>query len=331
MAIFFVLSLVFTDFAANVPKTRENTGVFGGPTGGTGANMPIAENQAALMATFPVAGHIARADIGAEGKGIIFNASLKDEQGSGPAANAGQGGILIYSVQKGDNLSKIAARFGISAETIIAANPKIKGRGLRLDEELTVLPVSGVVYTVRDGETLESIAASFNVSTRQIMEFNRGTDFSILAAGASLVIPGVKPLKQTASQNSLPNFNKYFIMPTEGFNWGKTHAYNAVDIANSCGTPVRAAAEGLVVPDSSFGAGATGWNNGYGHFVLVEHPFGNNVRTRYAHLDKTTVEIGDYVKQGQQIGTMGNTGNVHGPTGCHLHFEVYGAQNPFAK
>jgi murein DD-endopeptidase MepM/ murein hydrolase activator NlpD len=114
-------------------------------------------------------------------------------------------------------------------------------------------------------------------------------------------------------------------MPTEGFNWGILHNQNAVDIANSCGTPVDAAAEGLVVDES----GNDVWSSGYGRYVIIEHP--NNTKTRYAHLEKVAVSIGDYVTQGSQIGTMGNTGNVHGPTGCHLHFEIYGAANPFAK
>jgi murein DD-endopeptidase MepM/ murein hydrolase activator NlpD len=117
-------------------------------------------------------------------------------------------------------------------------------------------------------------------------------------------------------------------MPAYGYDWGILHHYNAVDIAASCGTPVVAAAEGLVVPDDSFGDGVDGWNGGYGSFVLIEHPFGDGVRTRYAHLGKALVSIGDYVKQGQEIGIMGDTGEA---TGCHVHFEVYGAQNPFAK
>ncbi|MBI2604018.1 MAG: M23 family metallopeptidase, partial [Candidatus Harrisonbacteria bacterium] len=43
------------------------------------------------------------------------------------------------------------------------------------------------------------------------------------------------------------------------------------------------------------------------------------------------VSVGDYVAQGDIIGYIGNSGNTHGPTGCHLHFEVMGARNPFAK
>ncbi|HCX45283.1 TPA: hypothetical protein DGT35_01640, partial [Patescibacteria group bacterium] len=73
----------------------------------------------------------------------------------------------------------------------------------------------------------------------------------------------------------------------------------------------------------------TGWNGGYGNYVIIEHP--NGVSTRYAHLQKATTSVGQYLIQGDQIGHMGSSGNTHGPTGCHLHFEVTGAANPFAK
>lgn len=117
--------------------------------------------------------------------------------------------------------------------------------------------------------------------------------------------------------------------PTKGLNWGVPHPQNAVDIANKCGTPVYAAAEGLVIFDEDFGSGASGWNGGYGIFLLVEHPSG--VRTRYAHLKTAAIAVGDHVERGDYIGTMGSTGNVRGETGCHLHFEVLGAKNPFLK
>ncbi|MEK7451508.1 MAG: M23 family metallopeptidase [Patescibacteria group bacterium] len=118
--------------------------------------------------------------------------------------------------------------------------------------------------------------------------------------------------------------NNYFIIPAAGWNWGGLHNNNAVDIANSCGTPVYAAAEGLVIETAS-----NGWNSGYGAYVKIEHP--NGAKTVYAHLGKTAVSEGKYVNQGKLIGNIGNTGNTHGPTGCHLHFEVRGAENPLAK
>ena len=121
----------------------------------------------------------------------------------------------------------------------------------------------------------------------------------------------------------------YFTKPAQGYNFGKVHSNNAVDIANSCGTVVFASAEGLVVLDKNYPDGEAGWNGGYGSFVLIEHPSG--AKTRYAHLEKASVEVGDFVKQGQKIGLMGSTGNIHSITGCHLHFEVLGAANPFVK
>jgi murein DD-endopeptidase MepM/ murein hydrolase activator NlpD len=125
-----------------------------------------------------------------------------------------------------------------------------------------------------------------------------------------------------SSPKALPKLAHYFIQPAAGLNWGILHAHNAVDIANVCGTPVVAAADGAVVDRDDSGS----WNGGYGNFIVIEHS--NGTKTKYAHLETLTVGIGDEVSQGQNIGTIGNTGHV---TGCHLHFEVYGAVNPFAK
>ncbi len=127
------------------------------------------------------------------------------------------------------------------------------------------------------------------------------------------------------SEKPVLRLKNYFIQPTTGLNWGILHAHNAVDIANVCGTPVVAAASGVVTEVSSDGS----WSGGYGNYILLEHS--NGTKTKYAHLQSVAVAIGDEVRQGAGIGTIGATGNVHGPTGCHLHFEIYGAVNPFAK
>ncbi len=127
-------------------------------------------------------------------------------------------------------------------------------------------------------------------------------------------------LPKTGNSSSF-NSAAYFILPTQGFNWGKLHPRNAVDIANSCGTAIVASAGGLV-SDISLDS----WSEGYGYYVILSHP--NGTKTRYAHLDKINVSLGEYVKQGEVIGTMGRTGDA---TGCHVHFEVEGATNPFAR
>lgn len=134
------------------------------------------------------------------------------------------------------------------------------------------------------------------------------------------VTPGTKLAAATAGTQE----KSYFIAPTTGWNWGSLHSVNAVDIANDCGTPVYAAAEGLITENA-----ISGWNSGYGNYIKIEHP--NGAKTLYAHLNQSAASWNQYVFQGDLIGYMGNTGNTHGPTGCHLHFEVRGMANPLAK
>lgn len=183
-------------------------------------------------------------------------------------------------------------------------------------------------YKSRKGDNWSSVAEQFKVTAGDLEAANKG--MKSVKPGALIVIPlsGSSSSMISTAPVNLPDIKNYFSLPAVGWNWGTLHNYNAVDIANECGTPVYAAQEGLVVSDPNLGDGFSGWNDGYGIFVFIEHP--NGTKTRYAHLAKSLVKIGDYVKKGQEIGLMGNTGNTHGPTGCHLHFEVYGAKNPFA-
>lgn len=309
------------------PQGVSEYGVFGGlaPESASASRGPISE--AVAFGTSPVvSGFSAGPEITAPGQSDQALTSLADN-GQPIGSIFSRGNLIDYRVQKGDTLSGIAAYFGISLDTIVNANPEVRARFLKPGDDLKILPTSGIVYRTKEGDSLESIADYFNIPADKISQFNKSINFGTLGVGVSLVIPGAKS-KFAATKSSLPNFNANFIKPADGFNWGILHHYNAVDIANACGTPIVASAEGLVVLDESFGDGRSGWNGGYGEFVLLEHPFGDGVRTRYAHLQKVSVEIGDYVQQGQKIGIMGDTGDA---TGCHIHFEVYGAENPFAK
>jgi len=89
--------------------------------------------------------------------------------------------------------------------------------------------------------------------------------------------------------------------------------------SSSCGLPVLASADGIVIASRS-----SGWNGGYGQYVVVSH--GNGTQSLYAHLNAIFTTVGQHVSQGVQIGTIGSTGNS---TGCHVHFEIRGARNPF--
>ena len=134
-----------------------------------------------------------------------------------------------------------------------------------------------------------------------------------------------------------PYLDGYFIFPTVGFNRGKLHAYNAVDISGgddclSENIPVFAAASGVISATYPTESASRYANSGYGNDILLLHP--NGVLTRYAHLKHILVSAGQYVNQGSIIAFMGgypgNPGSGNS-TGCHLHFEVRGAKNPFAR
>ena len=101
-----------------------------------------------------------------------------------------------------------------------------------------------------------------------------------------------------------------------GYRWGRWHT--GVDLDLETGDPVYAAFDGI--------ARVVGWNgNGYGRYVLLRHY--NGLETLYGHLSKQTVESGQLVKAGDQIGLGGNTGRSYG---AHLHFETRYEGNPFA-
>ncbi|WP_079524751.1 murein hydrolase activator EnvC family protein [Solibacillus isronensis] len=86
-----------------------------------------------------------------------------------------------------------------------------------------------------------------------------------------------------------------------------------IDIANSIGTPVVAAADGVV--------SYVGSMNGYGNVVMVTHSIeGQLFTTTYAHLSGFNTSVGASVSKGQQIARLGNSGNSTGP---HVHFEIH--------
>ncbi|MEA5487221.1 MULTISPECIES: peptidoglycan DD-metalloendopeptidase family protein [Pseudanabaena] len=132
---------------------------------------------------------------------------------------------------------------------------------------------------------------------------------------------GISPqLPQLTASAYLPDVQDYglstgFIWPADGvftsgygWRWGRIH--QGIDIAAPIGTPILAAASGVVEYSQ--------WHNGgYGNMIDIRHADGTI--TRYAHMNALYVKEGQTVGQGQIIGEMGSTGFSTGP---HLHFEI---------
>lgn len=250
-----------------------------------------------------------------------------------------------YEVEPGDSFYSIAADFGVSIATIIWANNLTPNSILRPGNVLVIPPVTGVLHTVRRGDTVSRIAALYKASADEIIAFNRlGQNGEGLKAGEEVVVPNGTKQAQAPSiatktpsptavvrRGAVPAASREaagatgFIWPTgarvvtQGF--GIRH--HALDIAGPFHTPNYAANAGKVItancPPPGEYRGAK-LNHGYGCWIIIDH--GNGIQTLYGHNDQILVSVGDFVERGQTIGLMGNTGNVRGVTGIHLHFEV---------
>lgn len=289
------------------PLTAQNMPLLSGPknpdpeAGLGGGDITIIGGNALLPATGPL-GSIA--DIKAEEK-IQY-------------------GISIYVVRPGDTISGIAKMFGVSANTIVWANDLRRGHIIQPGQTLIILPVSGVQHTIVRSDTVAKLAVKYKANEEEILNFNNLAAGEPLIVGETIVIPDgeiyIPPSQARVVRGGGPEYVGYYLRPISGGRKSQgLHGYNGVDLANYCGSPVVASATGDVII-----ARPRGWNGGYGQYLVISHP--NGTQTLYAHLGSIAIGTGWHVVQGQIIGYVGNTGKS---TGCHLHFEVRGATNPF--
>lgn len=235
--------------------------------------------------------------------------------------------ISIYVVREGDTLPAIARMFGVSVNTIRWGND-ISGNSIKVGQTLVILPISGIQHVVKAGDTLQSIAKLHKGDLDEILQYNNLPRDAKLTVGDVIVVPDGESMSSPSSGSKSsgsksPSYAGYYIRPIiGGVRTQGIHGHNGVDLASAYGSNILAAAEGDVIISRN-----SGWNGGYGSYVVIKH--GNGTQTLYGHLSATTVNAGDHVQQGQVIGKMGNSGQVTGVTGIHLHFEIRGARNPF--
>lgn len=268
----------------------------------------------------------------AEARGAGENAAgdPADDQGEtpfleavgGPAGEESSEGwrVFVHVVAPGETVTSIAAKYGISKATILAANDLSNADRLYVGQKLTILSADGALHTVKRGESLWEIARLYRTDLEAIVVANAITNPNLLVPSQELIIPGIQAANIGSSIRSEQLVSadgrllRAFSWPVRGRisssygpRWGRMH--HGVDIAVNTGTQVKAAARGRV----SF----AGWGGDYGYLVVIDH--GSGVETRYAHNSKLLVSAGQYVNRGQVIALSGNTGNSTGP---HVHFEI---------
>lgn len=232
--------------------------------------------------------------------------------------------IETYVIQNGDTLGGIAEKFGLSLSTILWSNSLSYASTIQPGDELSILPVDGVLYTVKSGDTLSSIARGYSVDTQTIMSQNGIESADRLAIGDKLLLPGGEPPAPVATARRSASISEFFSAPssfgvvTGGWTWPTnwrviTQYYGwrhtGIDIDGDYSTYSYAARGGVVI--------YSGWRSGYGLTVEVDH--GDGYMTRYAHHSANFVSVGEVVSAGQALAQTGSTGRS---TGTHLHFEI---------
>ena len=189
---------------------------------------------------------------------------------------------------------------------------------------------SGRFHTVEAGENLFRLSQQYGVPVEAIARENGLDDPMQLSAGRVLFIPGAAPAPAavvipaqtapTAPRSAQPGRAGRLLWPVRGVIYspfgprGGEH-HDGLDLAAPEGSPIVAAADGTVV--------FAGEQRGYGRIILVAHT--GDMVTVYAHNRDNQVRTGDKVVRGQQLATVGRSGNASGP---HLHFEVRAGTKP---
>ncbi len=248
----------------------------------------------------------------------------------------------IYEVVSGDTLSQIAEKNNLTLPDLIAMNETLEDEKsmIRVGDELIVtvpepeLSVERVeqVYYEEDYEaeiiyvdndewyttdmvTLQEPSAGHRIVVADVSYRNKeevGREIikeeityeavpKIVERGTKIPPTYIKPISGGRLSSSFGRRNA----PTRG----ASRYHKGIDWATPVGTAVMASAAGKVT--------RAGWGSGYGYVVYIQHADGR--QTRYGHLSKVLVSVGQNVSQGQKIALSGNTGVSTGP---HLHFEL---------
>ncbi len=247
----------------------------------------------------------------------------------------------IYTVKEGDTLWDIAIANGMSPAELESANTGFDPEKLKIGQQLNLYQIKPYVTV----QIKEVVATTENIKFKTVYE-NTNTLYKgqvkVKTAGVygtknirtevtkendvviatreldsvmvsepqdQITLKGTKSLATFAGSGSLSSpLNRIDISSAFGVNRGSSR-HAGVDLRNPKGTPIKAADDGVV----TFAA----YSGTYGNIVKLSH--GNGIETWYAHANTIGVSVGQVVKKGDVIATVGMTGRT---TGYHLHLEV---------
>lgn len=248
----------------------------------------------------------------------------------------------VYEVVSGDTLSGISLKTNIPMDKLIEMNDSLEDETsmIRVGDELIIMVPQPELTVVRQEEMYyeedyeEDIIYIDNdewYTTQQVTLQEPSAGHRKVVAIVSFENDkevGTEIIKEEVTYEAVPKIVERgtivpptYIKPISGGRLssgfgsrtaptkGASTYHKGVDWATATGTAVVASSGGVVTK--------AGWGSGYGYVVYIDHPDGR--QTRYGHLSKVLVSVGQTVSQGQKIALSGNTGVSTGP---HLHFEI---------
>lgn len=248
-----------------------------------------------------------------------------------------------YKIVKGDSIYSMARRFNIDEDVLKYNNPDLD-KNLKIGAEVKIFSGNYIQYKVVKGDTVLAIANKFDVKVTDIIRIN-SLSTSEIKPGMLLILknPDLESYNDKIAQDKISS-GKLANLPKAGIGKGTSRTssktkggftikwpirwvgvtsgygrrfhpvlkryifHQGVDLGNHYDS-TYAAADGVV--------STAGTMSGYGRIVVIKHS--NGYETRYAHMNKISVRVGQRVKAGEYIGESGASGRVTGP---HLHFEV---------
>ena len=252
---------------------------------------------------------------------------------------------LEIEVKKGDNFWNLSRKYKLTVNDLIILNPDINPEKIYPGDKLLVRPMNPILDVVIELENTVVESIPFKVKYRRDnrlythqqkilragvegekevlyhITLLNGYQHSLAVLAESGLIEPSDALVQLGTRKTvarggrinygvvsgtrISSYYGYRIHPITG----KRRFHDGIDIAAPHGNTVYAYTDGVVVE--------AGWNGGYGYCILIDH--GDGLKTRYAHLSRIFVRVGQRVRVEERIGAVGSTGNSTGP---HLHFEV---------
>jgi murein DD-endopeptidase MepM/ murein hydrolase activator NlpD len=220
-----------------------------------------------------------------------------------------------HQVAPGETLNSIAQRYNLLPNTLISLNPALKGGRAPAGSKILIPPFNGIRVQAPKGATWQDLSKAYGVRADLLFELNGCKKFPEVVFVPGVNWQGKKVRDNYTGLTGYPLPAKAAI--AVGYGWQTrpdrpgSFFHSGIDLLAAPNTPVLAADRGTVV--------YAGQEGTYGYLVVVDH--GNDLQTRYAHLSRLNIKIGQAVATGDILGFVGVTGKPD-TSQPHLHFEV---------